>query len=119
MEKVAVRRLRLVFHCLAVYSPAMPHVLLNFQHYGNAWTVHFIEADCRSTIGPKTRYYSFATLDGLRSFFTRCQPVDATLAGFEHSVRAWGRGSEYVHLTEEQYGKLARPVGIYAHPNPA
>jgi hypothetical protein len=36
----------------------------------------------------------------------RCQPKDATLARFEHSLRAWDRGSEYVHLTPEQYGKL-------------
>jgi hypothetical protein len=27
------------------------------------------------------------------------QPEDATLAGFDRSVRAWGRGSEYVELT--------------------
>ena len=33
-------------------------------------------------------------------------PEDASLVGFDHSVRAWGRGSEYVHLTPEQYGKL-------------
>ena len=84
----------------------MPRVVLNFQHYRDAWSVHFIEADCRTTIGPETRFYNFATLDALRSFATRCQPEDATLSGFERSVRAWGRGSEYVHLTPEQYGKL-------------
>jgi hypothetical protein len=33
-------------------------------------------------------------------------PDDATLAGFDHSVRAWDRGSEYVHLTDEQHVKL-------------
>jgi hypothetical protein len=37
----------------------MPRVLLNFQHYGNDWTVHFIEADYKTTIGPRTRYYNF------------------------------------------------------------
>jgi hypothetical protein len=31
----------------------MPRVLLNFQHYRDAWTVHFIQADCRSRIGPR------------------------------------------------------------------
>ena len=51
--------------------------------------------------------FKFATLDSLRSFITRCQPEDTTLAGFDHSVRAWTRGSEYVHLTEKQYEKLA------------
>ena len=97
----------------------MAPVLLNLQLYGGAWTVHFIQDNCRTTIGSRTRYYGLATLDSLRSFVTRCQPEDAALAGFDRSVRALGRGSEYVHLTEEQYGKLARPVGIYAHPNPA
>ena len=84
----------------------MPRVLLNFQHYGNAWTIHFVEADCRTRIGSRTRFYNLSTLDGLRSFVTRCQPEDATLAGFDQCARAWGRGSEYVHLTDEQYEKL-------------
>lgn len=84
----------------------MPRVLLNFQHYQNAWNVHFIQDDCRTGIGSRTRYFKFATLDGLRAFLTRCHPQDATLAGFERSVRAWARGSEYVCLTDEQYAKL-------------
>ena len=84
----------------------MPRVLLNFQYFRDTWSVHFIEADCKIAIGPKTRYYNFATLDSLRSFVTGCQPEDAALAGFDRSVRAWGRGSEYVHLTPEQYDKL-------------
>lgn len=83
-----------------------PRVLLNFQHYDHAWTVYFVEADCRTGIGSRTRFYNFPSLDDLRRFVMSCQPEDATLAGFDHSVRAWGRGSEYVHLTEEQYGKL-------------
>jgi hypothetical protein len=69
----------------------VPRVLRNFQHYGNTWTVHF---------------YNFATFDALRSFVTSCQPEEATLAGFDHSVRAWGRGSEYVHLTPEQHANV-------------
>jgi hypothetical protein len=81
----------------------MPRVLLNFQHYRDAWTVHFIQADCRSRIGPRTRYFKFPALDDLRSFVVRCHPEDATMEEFEHSVRAWARGSEYVHLTDEQY----------------
>jgi hypothetical protein len=70
----------------------MPRVLLNFQHYRDSWSVHFIEADCKTTIGSRTRYYQFATLDSLRAFVTRCQPQDATLEGFDRSVRAWSRG---------------------------
>ena len=58
----------------------MPRALLNFQHYRDAWTVHFVGEDCRTTIGPRTRYYRFADLDSLRSFVGRCQPGDATLA---------------------------------------
>jgi hypothetical protein len=84
----------------------MPRALLNFQHYRDAWNVHFIQADCRSRIGTRTRYFKFATLDSLRAFLMRCQPEDATLAGFDRSVRAWARGSEYVWLTDEQYLRL-------------
>jgi hypothetical protein len=32
----------------------MPRVLLNFGHR-EFWSVHFIEADCRTLIGSKTR----------------------------------------------------------------
>src|ERR1035437_7622559 len=91
---------------LSAYAHAMPRVLLNFQLYGSAWTVHFIEADSRTTIAPRTRFCNSCTLDSLRSFVERCSPEDASLAGFDHSVRAWDRGSEYVHLTPEQYGRL-------------
>jgi hypothetical protein len=44
--------------------------------------------------------------DGLRSFVIRCNVGD--LAKFEHSVRAWGRGSEYANLSVDQYAKLKR-----------
>jgi hypothetical protein len=37
----------------------MPRVLLNFQHNGHAWTVYFVEADCRTRIGSRTRYFNF------------------------------------------------------------
>jgi hypothetical protein len=30
----------------------VPRVLLNFQHCGVWWSVHFIKADCRTLIGP-------------------------------------------------------------------
>jgi hypothetical protein len=63
------------------------------MHYRDAWTVHFIQADCHSRIGSTTRYFKFATLDSLRSFLTRCQPEDSTLDGFEHSVRVLGRAA--------------------------
>jgi hypothetical protein len=82
----------------------MPRVLLNFDQYNDLWSVHFIEADCKTVIGPATRYYHFATLDGLRSFVVRCNPEN--MPGFERSVRAWGRGSNYVNVTDEQFGKL-------------
>jgi hypothetical protein len=42
----------------------MPRVLMNFQYYKD-WVVHFIEADCRTTIGRRTRYIHFASEDGL------------------------------------------------------
>jgi hypothetical protein len=65
-----------------------------------------MEQDCRTLIGPKTRYYRFATLDGLRSFVVGCNPEN--MPEFERSVRAWSRGSEYVNLSDDQYAKLKR-----------
>jgi hypothetical protein len=84
----------------------MPRVLLNFQQYRSAWTAHFIEADCCTPIGPRTRFYPFPTLESLRSFVVRCAPED--LAEFDRRVKAWGRGSNYVRLTREQYAKLGQ-----------
>ena len=86
----------------------MPRVLLNFQHYKDLWSVHFIEADCKTLIGPITRYYDFATLEGLRAFVLRCNPED--IAKFDRSVSAWSRGSNYANLTDEQYAKLKQPM---------
>lgn len=77
---------------------------MNFDCYKSLWWVHFIEADCKTPIGPKTQYYHFASVDGLRSFVIRCNVGDLTK--FEHGVRVWGRGSEYANLTDEQYAKL-------------
>jgi len=51
----------------AIYNSAMRRVLMNFDHR-DCWSVHFIEADCRTLIGPKTRYLQFASVDGLRAF---------------------------------------------------
>ena len=48
----------------------MPRVLMNFQHYQDG-AAHFIEADCRTTIGRQTGYFHFATEEGLRSFVSR------------------------------------------------
>jgi len=79
-------------------------VLLNFQHYADTWSVHFIEADCQTLIGSRTRYFHFPTLEVLRAFVLRCNPED--IADFDPSVRAWARGSNFVRLTDEQYGKL-------------
>jgi len=45
---------------------------MNFDHCDDGWRVYFIEADCRTLIGPKTRYYRIATLDDLRAFVIRC-----------------------------------------------
>jgi hypothetical protein len=85
-------------------QPRTHRVLLNFQQYQDLWSIHFIEADCKTIIGPYDRYYYFATLDGLRSFVLRCNPEN--MPEFERSVRAWNRGSNFVNVTEEQYGKL-------------
>jgi hypothetical protein len=78
---------------------------MNYDHR-DYWRVHFIEADCRTLIGTMTRYYRIATVDDLRAFVIRCKVEDLTK--FEHSLGTWGRGSNYVNLTDEQYNKLKR-----------
>jgi hypothetical protein len=106
--------LRSNFHPQLVHSRTPAAVLqfhhapgpaVNFQYYADLWSVHFIEADCKTPIGPPNGgYYYFATLDGLRSFVMRCNPEN--MPEFERSVRAWNRGSNFVNVTDEQYGKL-------------
>jgi hypothetical protein len=83
---------------------------MNFDHYKGLWCVHFIEADCRTIIGPQDHYYRFATLDGFRSFVMRRNPED--MPEFERSVRAWSRGSNFVNVTDEQYAKLKGSVSL-------
>ena len=84
----------------------MPRILMHFDHYRNLWWACFLEADCKTSIGPPNRYFRFATLDGFRSFVLRCNPEN--MPEFEHAVRAWGRGGNYVNVTDEQYGKLQK-----------
>jgi len=43
-------------------------------------------------------------VESLHRFVIRFHPED--LAEFDCGVRAWGRGSNYVHLTPEQSSKL-------------
>jgi hypothetical protein len=83
----------------------MRRVLMNFQLY-DGWVVHFIEADCRTIIGPRNRYFRFTTEPEFRAFVYRCNLED--MAIFEQSMRAWSRGSNYCNLTDVQYGKLKR-----------
>jgi hypothetical protein len=83
----------------------MPQVLMNFQH-NQRWWVHFVESDWKTSIGQRTRYLRFETLDDLRAFVTRCYPDGASLEEFENNVRMWARGSLYVNLTDDQYAKL-------------
>jgi hypothetical protein len=81
----------------------MPRVLLNFEHYGNAWTVHFIEGDCPTTIGPRTSYFNFPSLI---AFVASLPDAGLRMRPSSGSITVCGRGSEYVHLTLEQYEKL-------------
>jgi hypothetical protein len=81
----------------------MPRVLMNFQLL-NDWVVHFIEADCKTTIGTRTRYFHFPNEAEFRAFVGRCNLVDPV--HFEESISNRARGSDYANLTEEQYTKL-------------
>jgi hypothetical protein len=79
------------------------------MRYRNASIMHIIEADCWTTIGPRTRFFNFATLNALRSFLTRCQPEDATLAGFEQSVGAGQRVRPHPSATKANHKQKAPP----------
>ncbi len=83
----------------------MRRVLMNVQ-LSKDWVVHFIEADCRTTIGQRTRYIRFATEQEFRAFVSHCNLED--VADFDHSMRAWSRDSNYCNITDGQYGKLKR-----------
>jgi hypothetical protein len=83
----------------------MPRVLVNFQLY-KGWVVHFIEADCKTTIGRRDRFFHFATEEDFRAFVSRCNLEDVDK--FDRSMAQWTRGSNYANLTEEQYARLKR-----------
>jgi hypothetical protein len=53
----------------------MPRALLNFQHYGDAWTIHFVQDDCRTRIGSRTRYFQCSTQHDSRRFVRQRVPV--------------------------------------------
>jgi hypothetical protein len=61
---------------------------MNFQLHDN-WVVHFIEADCKSTIGRRTRYFEFAIEEGFRTFVSRCNLEN--MDKFERAMRYWAR----------------------------
>jgi hypothetical protein len=61
--------------------------------------------DARSTES-KDAVLSHRHCGALGAFVIRCNAED--LAKFEHGLRAWGRGSKYVDLTDEQYERLRR-----------
>jgi len=77
-------------------------LLMNFQHY-KIWTCHFLEADCKT---PASGFINFPSFEDLRSFYLRCNPED--VADFDHCISAWGKGSAWVNVTDEQYAKLRK-----------
>jgi len=81
----------------------MPRVLMNFQQYKD-WVVYFIEADCKTTIGRRTRYFHSPNEAEFRAFVGRCDLEDP--AEFEERMTNRARGSLFANLTEEQYKKL-------------
>jgi hypothetical protein len=80
----------------------VPRLLMNFQN-SRGWTCHFIEADCKT---PVSGFIDFTSLESLRTFLLSCNPED--VAHFDLCISAWGKGSAWVNVTEEQYDKLRR-----------
>lgn len=87
-------------------SASTHRVLMNFQ-LRERWTVHFLEADCKTVLWPG-RYYDFESVDRLREILVRAAAPPETFEEFDRCVRSWSRGSVYLDLTEEQYGRLKR-----------
>jgi hypothetical protein len=99
----------------ALYSPKLfdvtahlHRVLMNFQ-FREKWTVHFLEADCKTPLW-RGRYYDFESVDRVREIRVRASSPPAVFEELERCVRAWSRGSVYLDLTEEQYARLKRGV---------
>lgn len=84
----------------------MRRVLMNFQFY-RGWSVHFMEADCRTPVGAG-RFYDYADLERVREILVRANATHEVHAEFNHNVRAWSRGSVYLDLTDEQYARLRK-----------
>ncbi len=84
----------------------MPRVLMNFQ-CNRGWSVHFIEADCRTPVAVG-RFYDYAELAQVREILVRANASPEVFAEFDHNVRAWSRGSVYLDLTVTQYARLKR-----------
>ena len=90
-------------------TTSLHRVLMNFQSR-EKWSVHFLEADCKTALWPG-RYYDFDTVDRVREILVRAAALPETFEEFDRCVRSWSRGSVYLDLTEEQYGRLKRGHG--------
>jgi hypothetical protein len=75
----------------------MRRLLLNFQLY-DGWSFHFIDQDCKSSVG--SRYFTVNDPTTLRRIVIKLRCED--IADSDHSIRAWARGSVYVRLSDEQ-----------------
>ena len=76
----------------------MPVVLMNFDHY-NDWVVHFIQSDYGAIIGAKTRFFTFTTLDDLRTFVIRYPLEGARASRSSTATSGNGACSIYFNLT--------------------
>jgi hypothetical protein len=75
----------------------MRRLLLNFQIY-KGWNFHFIDQDCKSSVG--SCYFTVNDPTTLRRIVIKLRCED--IADLDHSIRAWARGSVYVRLSDEQ-----------------
>jgi hypothetical protein len=59
----------------------------------------------KTTIGRRDRFFHFPVEEDFRAFVSRCNLEH--MDKFNRSLAQWGRGSNYCHLTEEQYQSCA------------
>jgi hypothetical protein len=76
---------------------------MNFQAYADVGA--FISSTLTAAPYRKIRYIEFAE-GGPVCISEKCTPDDCQLEELEHDINAWGRGSIYVNLLDEQHQKL-------------
>ena len=84
-------------HRIYLQATHSPH------HYGEHWTVQYLEDDLKTPIG---RMYRYSHINQVRQILHRADCAPDQLAKFEEGLRCRGVGTCSLEITHEQYKKL-------------